>query len=147
MLEEEEDSLESETELTDEQKIEIAKWFLLNSPAGEIQYVAKGHFLLFLLFCLWFFSFEGFFVIEIVTALVFVCDRRFIVFFEFYSVWFTDVKAILKDENVYRKAAEEAFPSYNKSHLICLELPNRSGDVSVSLLLSFGLQFVRSLRM
>lgn len=50
MLEEEEDSLESETELTDEQKIEIAKWFLLNSPAGEIQYVAKGHFLLFFSF-------------------------------------------------------------------------------------------------
>ena len=31
-----------EVEMSDEQKKEIAKWFLLNSPAGEIQYVAKG---------------------------------------------------------------------------------------------------------
>ncbi|GFY88983.1 subunits of heterodimeric actin filament capping protein Capz superfamily [Actinidia rufa] len=31
-----------EPELSDKQKKEIAKWFLLNSPAGEIQYVAKG---------------------------------------------------------------------------------------------------------
>lgn len=31
-----------ESELSDEQKIEIAKWFLLNSPPGEILYVAKG---------------------------------------------------------------------------------------------------------
>ncbi|XP_057464936.1 F-actin-capping protein subunit alpha-like [Actinidia eriantha] len=30
-----------EPELSDKQKKEIAKWFLLNSPAGEIQYVAK----------------------------------------------------------------------------------------------------------
>lgn len=42
MFEEDEDFLESETQLTDDQKIEIAKWFLLNAPAGEIQYVAKG---------------------------------------------------------------------------------------------------------
>ena len=41
MLEEDEDFLESETQLTDDQKIEIAKWFLLNAPVGEIQYVAK----------------------------------------------------------------------------------------------------------
>lgn len=34
---------EAEADLSDEQKVEIAKWFLLNSPAGEIQYVAKGH--------------------------------------------------------------------------------------------------------
>ncbi|KAK1370708.1 F-actin-capping protein subunit alpha [Heracleum sosnowskyi] len=32
---------EEETEISVEQKIEIAKWFLLNSPPGEIQYVAK----------------------------------------------------------------------------------------------------------
>jgi sensor domain CHASE-containing protein len=32
-----------ETELSGKQKKEIAKWFLLNSPAGEIQYVAKGN--------------------------------------------------------------------------------------------------------
>lgn len=33
---------EEETELSEKQKKEIAKWFLLNSPPGEIQYVAKG---------------------------------------------------------------------------------------------------------
>lgn len=33
---------EEESQLTDKEKIEIAKWFLLNSPVGEIQYVAKG---------------------------------------------------------------------------------------------------------
>ncbi|KAG4913910.1 hypothetical protein AAZX31_19G219100 [Glycine max] len=38
MAEEEE---EEESELSDKQKVEIAKWFLLNSPPGEIQYVAK----------------------------------------------------------------------------------------------------------
>lgn len=75
---------EEETEISVEQKTEIAKWFLLNSPAGEIQYVAK------------------------------------------------DVKAILQDDNVYEMAASEAFPVYNKSHLICLQLPNRSGDVLVT---------------
>lgn len=37
---------EEEAELSDKQKIEIAKWFLLNSPPGEIQYVAKGDLLL-----------------------------------------------------------------------------------------------------
>jgi hypothetical protein len=48
---------EEECELNEKQKREIAKWFLLNSPAGEIQYIAKGRsvghicdfFLLFLL--------------------------------------------------------------------------------------------------
>ena len=44
MAEEEE---EEESELSDKQKVEIAKWFLLNSPPGEIQYVAKGYFFLF----------------------------------------------------------------------------------------------------
>ena len=37
----EEDEL-PETELSYDQKKEIAKWFLLNAPAGEINYVAKG---------------------------------------------------------------------------------------------------------
>ncbi|XP_039039370.1 F-actin-capping protein subunit alpha-like isoform X1 [Hibiscus syriacus] len=32
---------EEEPELSDEQKKGIAKWFLINAPAGEIQYVAK----------------------------------------------------------------------------------------------------------
>lgn len=35
---------EEEAELSEKQKIEIAKWFLLNAPPGEIQYVAKGNF-------------------------------------------------------------------------------------------------------
>lgn len=33
---------EEEAELSEKQKKEIAKWFLLNSPPGEIQFVAKG---------------------------------------------------------------------------------------------------------
>lgn len=33
---------EEEAELSEKQKIDIAKWFLLNSPPGEIQFVAKG---------------------------------------------------------------------------------------------------------
>ncbi|CAG7890909.1 unnamed protein product [Brassica rapa] len=79
----EEDEL-PETELSYDQKKEIAKWFLLNAPAGEINYVAK------------------------------------------------DLKAVLSDEEVYNEAAMEAFPVYNKSHMICLEMPNRAGDVIVS---------------
>ncbi|WOH04600.1 hypothetical protein DCAR_0624011 [Daucus carota subsp. sativus] len=75
---------EEESELSVEQKIEIAKWFLLNSPPGEIQYVAK------------------------------------------------DVKAILKDDYVYETAASEAFSIYNKSHLLCLPMPNNSGDVLIT---------------
>lgn len=74
----------TETELSYNQKLEIAKWFLLNSPAGEIQYVAK------------------------------------------------DIKAVLKDDCVYNEAAAVAFPMYNKSHMICLQLPNRGGDVLVT---------------
>lgn len=84
MAEEEE---EEESELSDKQKVEIAKWFLLNSPPGEIQYVAK------------------------------------------------DVKSILNNDDLYKEAASEAFPYYNKSHLISIPMPNRSGDVLVT---SFG---------
>ncbi|KAJ9541660.1 hypothetical protein OSB04_028166 [Centaurea solstitialis] len=73
-----------ETELSDNQKIDIAKWFLLNSPPGEIQYMAK------------------------------------------------DLRLVLKDENVYGRAASEAFPLYNKTHIISLQFPNRSGDILVS---------------
>lgn len=73
-----------DSELSDKQKKEIAKWFLLNSPAGEIQYIAK------------------------------------------------DLKSVLNDERVYNEAAQEAFPLYNKSHLISLELPDRSGDVLIT---------------
>lgn len=48
-----------------------------------------------------------------------------------------DVKEVLKDERVYRIAAAEAFPLYNKSHMICLEFPDRSGEVMQAL--SFSL--------
>ncbi|KAB1202194.1 F-actin-capping protein subunit alpha [Morella rubra] len=65
-----------EAELSEKQKKEIAKWFLLNSPA--------------------------------------------------------DVKAILTDEELYNEAASEAFPVYNKSHMICLEMPGRIGDVLIT---------------
>jgi len=40
MADEEDELLE--TELSYDQKKEIAKWFFLNAPAGEINYVAKG---------------------------------------------------------------------------------------------------------
>ncbi|KAL9320254.1 hypothetical protein ACSQ67_012093 [Phaseolus vulgaris] len=65
---------EEESELSDKHKVEIAKWFLLNSPPGEIQYVAK------------------------------------------------DVKSILSSDDLYNEAASEAFPFYNKSHLISLQM-------------------------
>ncbi|KAI3975287.1 hypothetical protein MKX01_033527 [Papaver californicum] len=32
---------ESDPQLSDNQKLEIAKWFLTNSPAGEVQYISK----------------------------------------------------------------------------------------------------------
>ncbi|CAH2055002.1 unnamed protein product [Thlaspi arvense] len=79
----EEDDL-PETEPSYDQKKEIARWFLLNAPAGEINYVAK------------------------------------------------DLQAVLCDEEVYNEAAMEAFPVYNKSHMIFLEMPSRAGDVIVS---------------
>lgn len=75
---------EEEPELSEEQKKDIAKWFLLNSPAGEIQYVAK------------------------------------------------DLKKVLNDDDVYNEAASEAFPVYNKAHMIILEMPCRTGDVLVT---------------
>ncbi|KAH7666738.1 F-actin-capping protein subunit alpha protein [Dioscorea alata] len=71
-----------EAELHEEQKKEIAKWFLAHAPAGEIQYVAK------------------------------------------------DVKSLLGDDRVYKMAASEALPVYNKTHLVALEMPDRSGNLS-----------------
>lgn len=73
-----------EDELSDKQKIEIAKWFLTNSPPGEIQYVAK------------------------------------------------DVRSVLNDHHLYDLAASEAFPVYNKEHIIAIELSDRSGDVLIT---------------
>nr|XP_043624243.1 F-actin-capping protein subunit alpha [Erigeron canadensis] len=82
--EEEDDEEETVPQLSKDQKIDIAKWFLLNSPPGEIQYVAK------------------------------------------------DLRSVLNDENVYGLAASQAFPIYNKSHIVSLQFPNRSGDVLIS---------------
>ncbi|KAM1490399.1 hypothetical protein ACFXTO_033530 [Malus domestica] len=75
---------EEEAELSEKQKKEIAKWFLLNSPPGEIQFVAK------------------------------------------------DVKAVINDDVLYEEAASEAFPLYNKSHLISIEMPGGIGDVIIT---------------
>lgn len=40
------------------------------------------------------------------------------------------MKAVLQDERLYGTAAAEAFPLYNKSHMIYLEFPDRSGEVT-----------------
>ncbi|KAI3723157.1 hypothetical protein L2E82_34550 [Cichorium intybus] len=40
-----------------------------------------------------------------------------------------DLRSVLSDDNVYRMAASEAFPFYNKTHLISLQFPARSADV------------------
>ncbi|KHG19136.1 hypothetical protein F383_00236 [Gossypium arboreum] len=75
---------EEETELSDDQKKGIAKWFLVNAPAGEIQYVSR------------------------------------------------DLKLVLNNDDVYNEAASEAFPVYNKCHLISLKMPGGFGDVLVT---------------
>ena len=56
---------------------------------------------------------------------------------------FADIRSILSDEDAYNAAVSEAYPLYNKSHMICLELPNRTGDVipSISLFISFPSMF------
>ncbi|XP_024543271.1 F-actin-capping protein subunit alpha isoform X2 [Selaginella moellendorffii] len=69
---------------TDDHKAGIAKWFLLRSPPGQIQQVAK------------------------------------------------DVQKILMSDKLYQQAASEAFPIYNMEQMICLELPDGSGQVLVS---------------
>lgn len=101
-------------EVGEKEKKEIAKWFLTNAPAGEIQYVAKGpHFLL----------------------------RSTILDPFLSSIWMlhwfcyrSDVRLVLGDDVIYERAAAEAFPAYNKAHLISLEMPDGSGDVSVAVL-------------
>jgi hypothetical protein len=54
-----------------------------------------------------------------------------------------DVRALLRDDAVYEAAAAEAYPRYNKAHLVSLDLPDRSGDVSVPLLRPSCVLFVR----
>ena len=44
---------------------------------------------------------------------------------------FADLRSVLSDENVFNEAASEAFPVYNKSHMICIEMPGTTGDVSL----------------
>lgn len=100
---------EEEAELSETQKKEIAKWFLLNSPPGEIQYVAKGNLSLY------------------IYIYSLICILNFVFFFCLVSM--ADVKAILDDDELYEEAAAEAFPLCNKSHMISLELPGRTGDV------------------
>lgn len=46
------------------------------------------------------------------------------------------MKAVLNDDVLYEEAASEAFPLYNKSHLISLEMPGRIGDVCFLILFS-----------
>lgn len=106
-----------ESDLGDDEKKEIAKWFLVNSPAGEINYVAKGTS--FFLFLFWYFHCSYWFWIAL-----FVC---------FFNVYI-DLKSLLKDDHVYNLAAAEAFPLFNKAHVISVEMPNRTGDVSLCLL-------------
>ncbi|KAK1677986.1 hypothetical protein QYE76_038834 [Lolium multiflorum] len=43
-----------------------------------------------------------------------------------------DVRALLRDEAVYEAAAAEAYPKYNKAHLVSLDLPDRSGDIIIT---------------
>lgn len=116
---------EEESELSDKQKVEIAKWFLLNSPPGEIQYVAKGYFFFFFFFRIFFFAF-------------------YLLFYNWinYRIFSADVKSILNNDDLYKEAASEAFLFYNKSHLISLPMSNRSGDVTLSLSLTHQLIFL-----
>lgn len=120
---------EEETELRDKQKKEIAKWFLLNAPAGEIQYVAKG--LSLSLYCsVWWISSTFYLVFWILIRFVSI-DFCFSAFFlDFYFFFRADLRSVLNNVDVYDEAASEAFPVYNKSHMICLEMPGRFGDVS-----------------
>lgn len=57
--------------------------------------------------------------------------------FYFLLSFFADLKSVLNDVDVYNEAAMEAFPIYNKSHMICLEMPCGAGDVSFNLGLIF----------
>ncbi|KAG6474828.1 hypothetical protein ZIOFF_064043 [Zingiber officinale] len=43
-----------------------------------------------------------------------------------------DVRSILGDDKIYELAAAEAFPVYNKTHFIALQMPDRSGDVLIT---------------
>lgn len=42
------------------------------------------------------------------------------------------MRSVLGDDGAYDEAASEAFPAYNKAHMICLDMPRRMGEVSPS---------------
>ncbi|KAM3392046.1 hypothetical protein ACQJBY_013276 [Aegilops geniculata] len=43
-----------------------------------------------------------------------------------------DVRALLGDDAAYEAAAAEAYPEYNKTQLLSLQLPDRSGDIIIT---------------
>lgn len=47
-----------------------------------------------------------------------------------------DLKIVLDNDRVFDESAAEAFPIFNKSHLICIPMPARSGDVRLFFSLS-----------
>ena len=57
--------------------------------------------------------------------------HQFIVDFILFGFFSPDIRSVLNDDNVYNAAASEAFPLYNKSHLMCLKMPGKSEDVSL----------------
>ncbi|TXG65099.1 hypothetical protein EZV62_006374 [Acer yangbiense] len=48
------------------------------------------------------------------------------------GLFMNHLKSVLDDDQVYNESVSEAFPVYNKSHVICLPMPHRSGDVLVT---------------
>lgn len=69
----------------------------------------------------------------------------------FYNLYFliiihvlmgADIKAVLKDDTVYNEAAAVAFPLYNKSHMICLQFPNRGGDVNTLSIYTYSIVLI-----
>lgn len=67
----------------------------------------------------------------IFPLLLLILDRIVCLFF--FNIYI-DLKSLLKDDHVYNLAAAEAFPLFNKAHVISVEMPNRTGDVSLCLL-------------
>ena len=47
------------------------------------------------------------------------------------------MKAVLNDDVLYEEALAEAFPQYNKSQMISLEMPGGIGDVKSLLCFQF----------
>ena len=81
----------------------------------------------------WLFSSTIFQICILFSVWCWLVDCLYILEFSFLFclVFLVDVKAILNDDALYNEAASEAFPLYNKSHMICLGMPGRAGDVSL----------------